>query len=70
MTPAALREYLKMLSAHDGQKRLAGRMGISAAYLSDVINAKRAPGEKVLDWLGMEKVVRYIRCETVRKEEK
>lgn len=33
-------------------------LGISAAYLSDVLNDKREPGPKILDALGLERETR------------
>lgn len=34
---------------------------VSTAYLSDVMTGKRQPGEKILDALGLERVVTYRR---------
>jgi hypothetical protein len=39
-------------------RKTAKRHGISAAYLSDIMNGKRNPGEKILSSLGMRRVVR------------
>ena len=41
------------------QKVLAQKIGISEAYLSDVIHGRREPGNKILSFLGYEKVVCY-----------
>lgn len=42
-----------------GQKILAQKLGVSEAYLSDVINGRREPADKLLSALGMERVVTY-----------
>ena len=34
--------------------------GVSASYLSDVVNSRREPGDKILAGLGLRKVVRYV----------
>jgi hypothetical protein len=41
------------------QLSLARKLGISAQYLHDILNARREPGESVLGYLGLEKVVVY-----------
>ena len=43
------------------QKQWADDHGISYAYVSDVLQGKREPGDKVLDALGLVKVVTYQR---------
>jgi hypothetical protein len=35
--------------------------GVSPAYMSDILNGRREPGESVLRALGFRKVVRYER---------
>ena len=41
------------------QKDFAQRHGLSEQYLSDVLRSRREPGQKILDALGLERVVRY-----------
>lgn len=56
MTPLQkIQQKLKEYS----QKDLADQLGVSPAYLSDVINGRREAGEKMLAALGLEKVVSY-----------
>lgn len=43
----------------ESKSALAKEMGISPAYLSDILNKKRAPGDKVLRSLKMERVTMY-----------
>lgn len=43
------------------QAEMAKKIGISPQYLHDVLNERRGPGEKILDFLGLEKVVLYRR---------
>lgn len=50
-------EVVKMLEAHKGdrsQNALASEMGISPAYLSDILCGHRSPGPKVLAFFGLE----------------
>ncbi len=42
------------------QKRYAEAIGVSPAYLNDVLNGK-APGKKILDGAGFERVITYQR---------
>jgi transcriptional regulator with XRE-family HTH domain len=41
------------------QSELASELGISVSYLSDILNDRRDPGPRVLEALGVEKVVSY-----------
>lgn len=41
------------------QKDFAQQHGISEQYLSDVLRSRREPGQKILDALSLERVVRY-----------
>jgi len=41
------------------QKTLAAEWNVSEAYLSDVINGRKEPGEKILTPLGVKQVVTY-----------
>ena len=50
----------KMLEQKRGTrtwKALAAEMQCSAAYLSDVLNGRRDPGPKILEYLGLERVL-------------
>ncbi len=44
---------------HGTQQKFAAFLGVSGAYLSDVMQGKREPGESILKPLGYEKVVSY-----------
>ncbi len=44
-----------------GQAAWARTAGVSAAYVSDVLNHRREPGRSILDPLGLEKVAGYRR---------
>lgn len=41
------------------QSDLAAQIGISPQYLSEIINGRRPPNDKVIDFLGWEKLVIY-----------
>lgn len=44
---------------HGSQRAFAEMHDISAQYVTDVLKRKREPGEKILDALGLEKIVSY-----------
>ena len=53
---------LKILEKRRNGRTLAvfaDELGVSPAYLSDVLNGNREPGPKILDALGIERVVSY-----------
>lgn len=51
-----LREAIRVA----GSQRAFGRQhGISTQYINDVLRERREPGQKILDAIGVEKVVRY-----------
>lgn len=50
---------VKELAKHGTQSALAKSMGISDAYLSDVLSGNRGAGKKVLASLGLKRVVFY-----------
>jgi transcriptional regulator with XRE-family HTH domain len=43
------------------QNAVAAELGVSPAYLSDVLNQRKEPGEGILEPLGIERVVTYRR---------
>lgn len=45
------------------QKALASDLGISQAYLNDVLQGRREPAGKLLAALGLERVVTYRKTE-------
>lgn len=60
MTPSEFVEYLWSQVQQCGeQKRYAALLGVSTAYLNDVLNGSREPGKKILDGAGFERVVSY-----------
>lgn len=54
-----------MLFLHDkireagDQKTLAERLGVSQSHLSDVLNGRREPADKILTCLGLHRVVTF-----------
>jgi len=44
------------------QAALAKELGITAAYLGDVLNGKREPGPTLLNALGFRRVITYVRA--------
>jgi hypothetical protein len=64
LTAAQIRSLLKeRISALEGhrQQTLAAEIGVSRSFLSDVLNERREPTGKVLEYLGFERVVTYRR---------
>ena len=58
-----LHQFIDLLSDEvkkaGSQKDLAKKFGVSAQYVSDVLNGKREPGEAILEPLGLRKVIVY-----------
>lgn len=52
---------LRRRLARKTQTALATELGVSTAYLNDVLQGRREAGEKLLKPLGMSKVVTYKR---------
>lgn len=53
--------------AAGSQRAWAEKNGVSPAYVCDVINARRDPGQSILNALGLVRVVRY-RTKSIAKE--
>ena len=53
---ARLREAI---AAAGSQRAYAQAHNISEQYLSDVVRGRREPGQKILDALGIERVITY-----------
>lgn len=57
---AEVRRLLDVAAQTEGsQRNLAKKIGVSAAFLNDIILGKREPSGKPLDYLELERVVRY-----------
>nr|WP_314074712.1 hypothetical protein [uncultured Roseococcus sp.] len=52
-------------AAAGGQNAWAARHGLSRQYVSDVMNARRQPGEAILQALGLQRATRYVKMRTV-----
>ena len=53
-------EYLRQrIAEHGTQEQYASALGVSGAYLSDVLRGNREPGQKLLDAVGFERVATY-----------
>lgn len=50
-----------------GQQAWASRHGLSPAYVSDVLHARRDPGPLILTALGLQRIVRYQRVKAPRR---
>jgi transcriptional regulator with XRE-family HTH domain len=51
-------ELLKLTKVKT-QRQVADDLGVSAQYLTDVLKDRRAPGKKILDGLGLERLIIY-----------
>lgn len=45
------------------QVEFALRAGVTQQYISDILRGKREPGPKILDALGLQKVIVYVEKE-------
>lgn len=64
-------ELLKTLASREGSwMKLAARIGVSRAYMSDVKLGNRLPGPKILQFLGLEKYEYYVPPPAYRKRQK
>lgn len=64
MTESDVISLVRAKVAEVGSMReLARRWGVSMSYVSDLVNGRRAPGAKILEPLGLERVktVEYLR---------
>ena len=60
MDETQLRVHLDNLADNAGSQRaLAKELGISEAFLTDVLRYRRNPGEKLLKALGLRKIILY-----------
>lgn len=60
---AALREAV---SAAGSQRTYASQIGVSQAYLGDVLHGRRAAGERVLSALGLKRITVIAHVEDIR----
>ena len=62
MTRDELIELLQRKVQRAGtQAALAKELGITAAYLGDVLNGKRKPGPTLLNAIGFRRVITYVK---------
>lgn len=66
MTQQQVLSLLEEKRGDDSWASLAERIGVSRAYLSDILRGRRDPGPTILEFLGLRKVVSY----TVKYERK
>jgi hypothetical protein len=68
-TDADVREELRLLAdSMSTHAALAKKMGISPAYLCDVLDGRRNPGPKILKFLKLKKVVCYGEAKDERRD--
>lgn len=60
-----LRELRNACAAAGSQQAWAQRHGLSAAYVSDVLHARREPGESILRPLGFARRITYVKVRRV-----
>lgn len=58
----------KAVNRLDGQRKWAAQAGVSQQYVADVLAGRREPGQKILDGLGLERVVSYRQATTPRRK--
>lgn len=57
--PAVIKKLEQIIDEHGTKKAAAQLLGVSQAYLGDILKGRREPGKKVLDKLGLESSVIY-----------
>ncbi len=63
MTAEAVRELLSAEVAQAATAQAwAAALGLSPSYVSDVLNGRREPGDKMLEVLGLQRVTMYLRA--------
>lgn len=61
ITQTDLRAILKTRAEKEGSERkLAEKLGVSYAYMNDLIRGKRRPGEKILSAIGFREERVYV----------
>ena len=55
-----IEKLLEMKKELGSQKAVAESVGVSPAYISEILNGTREPGRTVLEALGFERVVMYV----------
>lgn len=64
LTTAGVLRVLNRHARREGsQSALAAKIQVSRAFLNDIINRKREPSGKVLEFLGLEKKIFYTKKE-------
>lgn len=53
-------KLLSLVEEQGSQKKAAEMIGCSLPYFNDILNYRREPGKKILDALGLEKLVLYV----------
>ena len=67
VSPNQVQNLIAMAVLEAGsQKAFAIAANISQQYVSDILDGRRNPGEKVLNYLGLEKVI-YYRAKAVQE---
>lgn len=61
MTQQEFVEHLRHQAEVYGQRRYAALLGVSPAYINNVLNGSREPGRKILEGAGFERVISYRR---------
>ena len=61
MTDRAVMQRIRdLVNTLGSQKKAAKRLGVSAAYLGELLRGTRTPGPKVLGALGLRKETNYV----------
>jgi DNA-binding transcriptional regulator YdaS (Cro superfamily) len=61
MTHTQLMKLIRSKCSEDTQLAYAKELGVSPSYLCDILKGRREIGPKVLERMGMERVIQYRR---------
>ena len=53
--------FRRLVEREGGQNAAARRLGISASYMSDILNGRRAPSAHLLNVFGIERRTVYVK---------
>jgi len=66
MKNKVIKKLEQMVAEEGTQVAVAEKIGVTPAYISDVLSGRREPGKTICDALGFERIVAYVPTGEVR----